>query len=119
APSRARVEAIAVRPGDLLRADARAVTLLESTELYVRIYVPEPRLGNIHIGQEVPVSVDSFPNRTFRGRVEHINEVGEFTPRRLVTTEERADEVFAARIALLEGDSELKAGMAAFIHVKK
>ena len=119
APNRARIEAIAVRPGDILRADARAVSLLEAGELYVRIYIPEPKLGNIRVGQEVPVSVDSFPNRTFRGRIDHINEVGEFTPRRLITTEERADEVFAARIALLEGDTELKAGMAAFIHVKK
>lgn len=119
APNRARVEAVTVRPGDILRADARAIWLLESGEIYVRIYVPEPRLGNIHVGQEVPVSVDSFPSRTFRGRIDHINEVGEFTPRRLITTEERADEVFAARIALLEGENELKAGMAAFIQIKK
>jgi multidrug resistance efflux pump len=119
APNPARVEALAVRPGDLLKADARAATLLEVGQLYVTIYVPEPNLGKIKIGQEVPVSVDSFPSRTFRGRVEHINEVGEFTPRRLVTTEERADEVFGARIALLEGDAELRAGMAAFIHVPK
>jgi multidrug resistance efflux pump len=119
APSRGRIEAIPVRPGDILRADVHAVSLLENGQLYVRIYVPEPKLGNIRVGQEVPVSVDSFPNRTFRGRIDHINEVGEFTPRRLITTEERADEVFAARVALLEGDAELKAGMAAFIHVKK
>jgi HlyD family secretion protein len=119
APKDARIEAIAVRPGDILRPDARAVTILEAGELYVRIYVPEPHLGRIKIGQQVPVSVDSFPKRRFNGRVEHINEVGEFTPRRLITTEERADEVFAARIALLEGEAELKAGMTAFIHVPK
>ncbi len=119
APNRARVEAITVRPGDILRADARAVSLLEVGELYVRIYVPEPKLGNVRVGQEVPVSVDSFPHRTFRGRIDHINEVGEYTPNRLITTEERAEEFFAARVALLEGDTELKAGMAAFIHVKK
>jgi HlyD family secretion protein len=119
APNPARVEVVAIRPGDLLRPDTRAVTLLEAGELYVRIYIPEPKLGLVRVGQEVPVSVDSFPHRNFRGRIEHINEVGEFTPRRLITTEERADEVFAARVALLEGDAELKAGMAAFIHVKK
>jgi HlyD family secretion protein len=118
-PGATRVEAIAVRPGDILRADARALSLLEAGELYVRIYVPEPRLGSIKVGQEVPISVDSFPKRTFKGRIEFISGVGEFTPRRLVTTEERADEVFAAKIALIEGTTELKAGMAAFIHVKK
>jgi multidrug resistance efflux pump len=119
APAKSRVEAITVRPGDILRPDAKAMSLLENGQLYVRIYVPETRLAKLAVGQEVPLSVDSFPKRTFRGRVEHINGIGEFTPRRLITTEERADEVFAARIALLEGESELKAGMAAFIHVPK
>lgn len=119
APAKSRVEAITIRPGDILRPDAKALSLLENGQLYVRIYVPETRLAKLAVGQEVPLSVDSFPKRTFRGRVEHINGIGEFTPRRLITTEERADEVFAARIALLEGESELKAGMAAFIHVPK
>ena len=119
APHKARVERILVRPGDLLRADAPAASLLESGQLYVKIYVPETRLGKIHVGQEVPVTVDSYPNRSFKGRIEHINEIGEYTPRRLVTTEERADEVFAARVNLLEGETELRSGMAAFIHVAK
>ncbi len=119
APNAVRVESIAVRPGDILRENAPAATVLEVGQLYVRIYVPEPHLGRIHVGQEVPVSVDSFPGRTFRARVDHVNEVGEFTPRKLITTEDRADEVFATRLSLLEGDAELKAGMAAFIHVPK
>ncbi len=119
APNRARVESIAVRPGDLLKPDARALTILEAGQLYVRIYVPEPHLGKLHVGQIVPVSVDSFPDRTFKARIEHVNEVGEFTPRRLITTEDRADEVFATRLALIEGESELRAGMAAFIKVPK
>ena len=118
-PNDGRVQTITVRPGDILRADARAATLLEAGQLYVRIYVPEPHLGKISVGQQVAVSVDSFPKRAFKARIEHINEVGEFTPRRLVTTEERADEVFAARLALLEGDTELRAGMAAFIKLPK
>ena len=119
APRAGRVESITVRPGDILRPNAPAATLLENGQLYVRIYVPETLIGKLKIGQQVPVAVDSFPKRKFAGRVEHINEIGEFTPRRLTTTEERADEVFGARVALLEGESELRAGMAAFIQVPK
>jgi hypothetical protein len=51
--------------------------------------------------------------------VEHINTVGEYSPRNLQTADERADQVFAARVGLLEGQAELRAGMAAFIHVAK
>ena len=108
-----------LRPGDLVSPSAPAATLLEEDQLYVRIYVPETHIGQIHSGQEVPVSVDSFKNRSFKGVVEHINSVGEYSPRNLQTADERADQVFAARIGLREGKEELRAGMAAFITVPK
>ena len=119
APRDGRVESLTVRPGDMLRAEAPAARLLEKGQIYVRIYVPETQLGKIHSGQEVPITVDSFPGRKFMGRVEHINEIGEFTPRRLITTDDRASEVFGARVSLLDGDKELRAGMVAFVHVPK
>ncbi len=115
----ARVEALDLRPGDILSPNATAATLLEESELYVRIYIPETRLGRVHVGDEVPVSVDSFSGRTFKGVVEHINDVGEYSPRNLQTADERADQVFATRVGLREGRSELRAGMAAFITVPK
>ncbi|HEY4103413.1 MAG TPA: efflux RND transporter periplasmic adaptor subunit, partial [Polyangiaceae bacterium] len=98
APLPARVEALDLRPGDILAPNAPAAILLEEKQLYVRIYVPETLLGKIKIGQSVPVSVDSFPHQTFQGVVEHINDVGEYSPRNLQTADERADQVFAARV---------------------
>jgi HlyD family secretion protein len=115
----ARVESMNVRPGNLLAANAPAVTLLETGEIYVRVYVPETLVGKLKIGQAVPISVDSFPDRTFRGKVEHVSAVGEYTPRNLTTIDDRANEVFAARVGLLEGQTELRAGMVANIHVAK
>lgn len=114
-----RVETLNVRPGSLLAVNATAATLLESGELYVRVYVPETLIGKVRIGEAVPISVDSFAKRTFRGKVEHISSVGEYTPRNLTTIDDRANEVFAARIGLLEGQTELRAGMVAYIHVAK
>jgi membrane fusion protein YbhG len=119
APMPARVEALDLRPGDILQPSATAATLVESDQLYVRIYVPETQLGHISVGLDVPVTVDSFPGRSFHGKVEKINEVGEFSPRNLQTADERADQVFAARIGLLDGRESLRAGMAAFIRVPK
>jgi HlyD family secretion protein len=119
APRASRVESLDLRPGDILAPSATAASLLEDDQLYVRIYVPETQIGHIHPGQEVPVNVDSFPNRSFLGVVEHVNSEGEYSPRNLQTADERADQVFAARVGLREGFSELRAGMAAFIHVPK
>ena len=117
-PTDARVESLQLRPGDILAPSATAATLLEDGQLYVRLYVPETEIGKIKIGEEVPIAVDSFEH-AFKGVVQHINTQGEYSPRNLQTADERADQVFAARIGLIDGKHELRAGMAATIRVPK
>ncbi len=85
----------------------------------MRIYVPETEIGRIHPGLEVPIFVDSFPGRAFRGRVESVASEGEFTPRNLQTADERADQVFASRVRIEDGSDVLRAGMAAFVRVPR
>jgi multidrug resistance efflux pump len=119
APRDCRVESLDLRPGDLLAPSAPAATLLEDDQLYVRIYVPETHIGHLAVGQNVPIAVDSFPGKVFHGVVEHINSVGEYSPRNLQTADERADQVFATRIGIKDGRDQLRAGMAAFITVHK
>ncbi|HEX2686937.1 MAG TPA: efflux RND transporter periplasmic adaptor subunit [Kofleriaceae bacterium] len=119
APATARVEALDLRPGDLLAPNASALSLVEDDQLYVRIYVPETELGHIAIGREVPIHVDSFADETFQGVVQHISRVGEYSPRNLQTSDERADQVFATRIAISRGADRLRAGMAATITVPR
>ena len=119
APVDSRVEALDLRAGDIISPNATAAVLLEEGQLYLRIYVPETLLGHLAIGQSVDIGVDSFPNLTFQGITEHINQVGEYSPRNLQTADERADQVFATRIGLKTGLDQLRAGMAAFIRVRK
>jgi HlyD family secretion protein len=119
APRASRVESLDLRPGDSLAPNAPAAKLLEPAELFVRIYVPETEIGHIQPGLEVPIFVDSFPGRAFRGRVESVASEGEFTPRNLQTADERADQVFASRVRIEDGADVLRAGMAAFVRVPR
>ena len=119
APRPARVETLDLRPGDIVAPNATTAKLVEDDQLYVRIYVPETQIGHLSVGQEVPITVDSFSGKSFKGVVEHINNVGEYTPRNLQTSDERADQVFATRIGIRSGLEYLRAGMAAFIRVPK
>lgn len=120
APVSARIEALPLRPGDLVAPDATAAVLLELDELYLRIYVPETELGFIQPGQELEFIVDSFPDESFTGEVAHINHVGEFTPRNLQTIDERADQFFSARVNIRdERAALLRPGMAAFVRRPK
>jgi membrane fusion protein YbhG len=79
------------------------------------IYVPEDRIGALHVRQGVPahVQVDSFPNRIFDGMISYIAPQAQFTPRNVQTKEERATTVFPVRIELPNPDGALKPGMPA------
>ena len=119
APRVARIETLDLRPGDILAPNATAAVLLEDDQLYVRIYVPETQIGYARVGAQVPVYVDSFPDKPFPGVIEHVDMQGEYSPRNLQTADERANQVFATRVGLKDGAGTLRAGMAAFIQVPR
>ena len=53
------------------------------------------------------------------GVMEHIDVQGQYSPRNLQTADERANQVFAARVDVSGGKDTLRAGMAAFIRVPR
>src|SRR3954468_5156532 len=113
APSDSVLEVLSVKVGDVLPANREVATLLLPEHLWVRVYVPEPWLGLIKIGDHVRVRVDSFPNKDFDGVVEQINRQAEFTPRNVQTVEDRIRQVFGIKVRLPNADDRLRAGMAA------
>ena len=118
-PADAFVEVFRLRPGDLINPNSPVATLVETDRLWVRVYVPEPELGHVKLEKEVSVTVDTFPDERFAGRVEHIASRGEFTPRNVQTREERTHQVFAMRVRLDNSAQKLRAGMAADVVVMK
>lgn len=118
-PTDAFVEVFRLRPGDLINPNSPVATLVETDRLWVRVYVPEPEMGHLQLEKEVSVSVDTFPEERFTGRVEHIASRGEFTPRNVQTREERTHQVFAVRVRLADSAHRLRAGMAADVVVMK
>jgi HlyD family secretion protein len=118
APTAMRVEALDLRPGDIVAPNAAVATLLEDDQLYVRIYVPETQLGHVHVGDAVPITVDGV-DHAFPGKVEQINARGEYSPRNLQTSDQRADQVFAIRVGVGDGRGALHAGMAATVEVAR
>src|SRR4051794_4674845 len=73
APTDSILEVLTVKVGDVLPANREVATLLLPEHLWVRVYVPEPWLGLIKVGDQVRVRVDSFPGKDFPGTVEQIN----------------------------------------------
>jgi RND family efflux transporter MFP subunit len=113
APTDSILEVLSVKVGDVLPANREVATLLLPDHLWVRVYVPEPWLGQIKVGDPVRVRVDSFRDKDFEGKVEQVNRQAEFTPRNVQTVEDRIRQVFGVKIRLPSNDDHLRAGMAA------
>ncbi len=111
-PTQAVVEACELEPGDLVAANAPVVSLRDASELRVRAYVPQDRL-TFTVGAPAWVSVDAFPGRRFRARVDFIAPNAEFTPSNVQTPEERSDVVVRVRVTLAEGQELLRPGVSA------
>jgi membrane fusion protein YbhG len=117
APSDGVIQSIDLRPGDLVEAGRPVAKLLEPSELWVRVYVPEPQLGNVRQGQTADVTVDTWPDRKFPGRVVEISDRAEYTPRNVQTAEQRSDQVFGVKVAI-DPTPDLKPGMAAMVTLR-
>ena len=114
APLPSIVEALELRPGDLIAPNAPMLSLLDTSELWVRAYVPENRLS-VQVGQQVTVTVDSFPRRKFPAVVTFVGRQAEFTPNNVQTPEERSKQVFRIKVSLENAEERdlLRPGMAA------
>ena len=115
APVDSVVEAVDLRPGDLIAPSAPVISLYDPSELWVRAYVPEDRL-DLQLDQKVSVRVDSFPDRRFKGHISFISRDAEFTPSNVQTQEDRSKQVFRIKVVLDEGLDVLRAGMAADVY---
>ena len=95
------------------------MTVGDTGNLYLTVYIPEDRYGQINLGQPVAVKVDSFPDESFTAKVTRIAEQAEFTPRNVQTAEGRATTVFAVKLAVDNAGGRLKPGMPADVYFEK
>jgi multidrug resistance efflux pump len=118
APSDAVVEVVSARPGDLVPAGRIVVTMLESSQLWVKVYVPETELAHVLLGQRATVKVDSFSGRAFQGHVGQIASQAEFLPRNVQTKSDREHQVFGVKVYVDNSQQVLKSGMSATVRLE-
>jgi HlyD family secretion protein len=107
-----------VEAGEFVQPGATAFILGRLNDLTITVYVPENRYGEVLIGQQAEVTVDSFPGLTFTAEVIQIANKAEFTPRNVQTVEGRSSTVFAIKLKVNDPDGKLKIGMPADVVFK-
>ncbi|HJW13974.1 MAG TPA: efflux RND transporter periplasmic adaptor subunit, partial [Thermoanaerobaculia bacterium] len=63
APAAGVIESMDLRPGDLVGPNQPVARMLEPSQIWVRVYVPEPKLGRVRVGQKAALTVDTYPKR--------------------------------------------------------
>jgi len=118
APADGVVETVSVRPGDLVPANQIVATMLESSQLWVKVYVAETDLSKLQVGEAAEVEVDAVPGRKFAGHVQQIASEAEFLPRNVESRDDREHEVFGVKVRVDNADGVLKSGMAATVRLQ-
>ena len=119
APGDGIVQKMDLRPGDFVPLGREVAVLQPTDDLWVKVYVPEDRLGSVRVGNAVSLRADGFPTERFHGVVEFISTQAEFTPRNVQTPEERLLQVFAVKIRLQDPSCRLRAGMSVEVRLSE
>jgi HlyD family secretion protein len=97
--------------GEILAAGTPVLTLGEIDRPWLRAYIPQSQLGRIQLGMPVEIRSDSYPGKSYQGRVTFIASEAEFTPKQIQTEEERVKLVYRIKVEVANPNRELKLNM--------
>ncbi len=117
APADGIVEDRILEPGDMATPSTPIYTIALTEPLWVRAYVPEGELGQIHLGTSATVTTDSYPGRVYHGWIGYLSPTSEFTPKAVETPELRTALVYQLRVYVCDARDELRLGMPATVHI--
>ena len=101
-----------VERGEFVSIGKPLFKIADTENMYMRAYVTSAQLQNIKIGQQVKVFADYGNNqrKEYQGTISWISSRSEFTPKTILTDDERADLVYAIKLAI-KNDGFVKIGM--------
>jgi membrane fusion protein (multidrug efflux system) len=73
APFSGRLGISTVNPGQYINPGDKVVTLQSLDKIYTDFYLPQQELSRIFLGQPVVVTTDTYPGRTFSGKITAVN----------------------------------------------
>ena len=101
-----------VNRGELTGAGKPVFKIADIDNIYLKAYFTSEQLASIKLGNKVKIKADfgGDQKREYEGTIIWISENSEFTPKNIVTSNERANMVYAVKISLVN-DGYVKIGM--------
>ena len=107
--------------GETVGAGVPIFTVGDLASPWIKVYVPEPQLTLVKLGQRALVTVDTEPGKprkTYNGWVSYISDEAEFTPKSVQTQEERVKLVFGVKVRVENPNQDLKPSMPADVRIQ-
>jgi HlyD family secretion protein len=105
--------------GETVSPGAPVLTVTNLDDRWVRIYIPETRIGAVHLDEGATITADTYKGRVYRGEVSFIASEAEFTPKNVQTKDERVKLVYAVKVRITSDSSyDLKPGMPADVTLR-
>jgi HlyD family secretion protein len=102
-----------IEPGETTRPGTAVLTIADTNELELTVFVPIRNLNAVRVGQPAAIRVPSLPGSTFAGKVTYIASEGEFKPANIYNSQERSEMVFSVKVTVRNDKQNLKAGLPA------
>ena len=101
-----------VERGEFVSAGKPLLKVAETKTMFLRAYLTSAQLQSVKTGQKVKVFADygGGERKEYQGTITWISSRSEFTPKTILTDDERADLVYAVKVAI-ENDGYAKIGM--------
>jgi HlyD family secretion protein len=99
--------------GEVMAPGTPVLTLADLDHIWLRVYINEPDIGKVRLGQSANVTTDTYPGKAYKGRVSFISSNAEFTPKSVETHAERVTLVYRVKIDIDNPSHELVPGMPA------
>ena len=108
APFDGTITQVMVLPGDLVSPGSPAFRIDDLSTLYVDLDVSEIDIHLVQVGQPVSITFDAILDRTYRGEITQIGQVG---------TANQGAVSFSVTVRMLDPDSQVRSGMTAIANI--
>ncbi len=123
APIRGRIERRIAEPGEVLANGGRVLSLLDLSDVYMYVFLPNKDASKVLLGAEARIVLDAAPKNPVRATVSFVSPEAQFTPKTVETAEERFDLTFRVKLQieparLREFEALVKSGVPAMGYVR-
>ncbi|HEY7006478.1 MAG TPA: HlyD family efflux transporter periplasmic adaptor subunit [Sphingomicrobium sp.] len=100
APMRGRIERRLAEAGEVVGAGGRVYSLVDLSDVYMYVFLPEKVTGKLRMGSEARIVLDAAPQYPIRAYVSYVSPTAQFTPKTVETAEERHNLTFRVKLQI-------------------